>query len=215
MIVLKTDKLTAHILPFGATLAGLWHAREDHSLVIGSADTEAYRAELIYSGAIVGPVANRVRNARLDINGQSWRMTANEGLTCLHGGPEGLHARQWRIEAQTEAMTTLSLELRHGDCGLPGHRLIRATYALSAPATLSLSLTATSDRDTVMNLAHHPYWSLDGDATVARHLLEVDAARYLPINADTLPTGEIAPVAAWHGHLGQPRPAGHGPSWWG
>lgn len=194
MIALKTDKLTAHILPLGAALAGLWYAEDQDSLVLGSTDTAAYRSELTYCGAIVGPVANRIRNARFKINGHPWIMTANEGPHCLHGGPDGLHTRPWQIDAQTETAVTLSLVLAHGDCGLPGRRRITAQYSLSAPSTLSLQITATSDQDTVMNLAHHPYWSLDKDATVARHALEVQATRYLPIDGDTLPTGEVAPV---------------------
>ncbi len=52
-----------------------------------------------------------------------------------------------------------------------------------------------TDRPTLMNLASHGIWNLDGTPRWDGHRLEVPAARYLPVDADTIPTGEIAEVA--------------------
>ncbi|MFK7744124.1 MAG: aldose epimerase family protein [Roseobacter sp.] len=194
MIILHSDTLTAHILPYGATLAGLWYRDCPRSLVLGSDDTDSYRNDLCFFGAIVGPVANRIRDAQVTIGDTQWILPANEGTTCLHSGPNGLHARDWQVTEQSGTLVRLACEMAHGDCGLPGNRWFEASYHLSAAGQIDLNLTAKSDRDTLVNMAHHPYWQLDQGPTVARHMLQVNAQAFTPVDADTLPTGQVADV---------------------
>ena len=66
MIELRSASLTALASPFGATLAGLWTKSYPHSLVIGAPEQNAYRDYLAYSGALVGPVANRISGGKVD-----------------------------------------------------------------------------------------------------------------------------------------------------
>lgn len=194
MIQLRSKVLRATILPYGATLTGLWHKDAPHSLVLGSTDDQAYKNVLAYFGALVGPVANRVRDAKIIIDEQDWRLPANEGTTSLHSGASGLHAQVWTIAEKSETAVTLQCQLRHGSGGLPGNRDIRATYSVSDAGVLRLAITATSDAATVMNIAHHPYWNLDGSPTVGNHKLEICATAYTPVDTATLPTGEITSV---------------------
>ena len=58
---------------------------------------------------------------------------------------------------------------------------------LTGPATLRLTLTATSDQPTLMNLANHSYWNLDGTDHTGDHRLQISADHYLPTDADGLP----------------------------
>lgn len=205
MITLKSKSLTARILPFGASLTGLWFRDDPHSLVIGSGEANDYLENLVFSGALVGPVANRIANSRVIVNDHIWQMEANEGRNSLHSGSEGLHARWWDIAKQSDTSVTLKINLRHGDCGLPGNRLIEASYSLSADSALIVDVTAQSDRDTVMNIAHHPYWNLDGAKTIAGHHLEIPAECFLPVDKDTLPTGEVRSVSGTHYDFRSPK----------
>ncbi|MFK7764954.1 MAG: aldose epimerase family protein [Roseobacter sp.] len=206
MIQLRSKVLRATILPYGGTLTGLWHKDAPHSLVLGSTDNLAYRNALTFFGALVGPVANRVRNATLIIEGQKCHLPENEGTTSLHSGPQGLHAQFWTIAEQSETALTLHCHLAHGSGGLPGNRDIRATYTVSDAGVLSLTVAATSDAATVMNIAHHPYWNLDGSATVDNHKLEVRATAFTPVDTATLlPTGEIASVQGTQYDFQRPR----------
>ena len=194
MIKLRSAGLEAWILPRGATLAGLWLDGIPRSLVLGFAGPRGYAACPVYAGAVVGPVANRIAGATVAINGHQHHMQPNDGANALHSGDAGCHLRDWQIADKSDTHATLRLNLADGDTGLPGRRRIEARYELTGTA-LDLHLTALSDRDTVMNLAHHPYWSLDGLPDVGAHSLRVAAETYLPTDAETLPTGEIAPVA--------------------
>ncbi|WP_227269454.1 aldose epimerase family protein [Roseobacter weihaiensis] len=194
MIVLQSKRLRAHVLTQGAILSGLWLAGHNHSLVLGAPEPATYSRALPYFGAVVGPVANRVGGAEVTIRCKVWQMPANEGATCLHSGPQGLHTRIWHIAEQSLRHVVLRCHLDHGAMGLPGVREITATYRITDDGVLGLTLTAISDRDTAMNLAHHPYWNLDGSPTVGGHRLQVMAETYLPVDDQTLPTGQIASV---------------------
>ena len=70
--------------------------------------------------------------------------------------------------------------------------MISARFALTDDV-LSLHLSATTDRPTLMAPGFHPYWSLARQGRDGQ-TVRVHADRYLPAHPDTIPTGEIAPV---------------------
>jgi aldose 1-epimerase len=195
MIEIRSETLRAQVLERGATLSGLWCRGYAHSLVLGAPRAADYSGFLDYFGALVGPIANRVASATVQIEGRAWPLDANEGTTCLHSGSKGLHAQDWDITAREAHSVTLGIDLPHRFGGLPGNRRITAEYTLMDSAGLRLTIAAETDATTAINIAHHPYWNLNGASTIGEHSLEVMAVRYLPVNAKTLPTGEIAPVA--------------------
>lgn len=187
--ILQNETLSAVVLSYGATLAKLCFTEYDKNLILGFSDPADYQNVPIYAGAIVGPLANRLKGGQAIVDGLSVQMPRNESdKTCLHSGPKGLHNRNWTLVSHTQTIVTLRCKLDHEDCGLPGVRDIQATYALEGNS-LCLHMTATSDRMTLMNLAHHPYWVTNGHAR-----LRISANSYLPIDEDTLPTGQIADV---------------------
>ncbi len=186
---LSCGPLSAQFDTMGATVVGLWHKSQINSLVLGFRGAEEYERYPVYAGAVVGPVANRVSKGCVKIDERVWQMPLNEGgQTCLHSGTEGLHARNWNVVSQDDAALRLGIELPDGACGLPGMRRIEAFFRLTE-TSLWVEITARSDRETVMNIAHHPYWSVDPSSRLC-----VPAEYYLPTDALNLPTGQIAPV---------------------
>jgi len=197
--------LTASLLTLGATLQDVRLAGIAHSLTVGSPDIAAYSAGLRYCGAIVGPVANRITGAQAMINGQTHRFDANEGPNTLHGGATGTHAQIWTVSDHTTNSATLQLDLPDGLGGFPGNRQIIAQFKITGN-TLTLTLSATTDATTLMNLANHSYWHLDEAPTTAGHSLQVAADHYTPTSLETLlPTGQIVPVENTRFDNRQPR----------
>jgi aldose 1-epimerase len=194
-IKITAGDLSACILTLGCTLQSTHLKGTPHSLTLGSDALSNYEKDMLYFGAIVGPVANRITRAKTTLNGHPLQFDANENGNLLHSGDVGTHAKIWDIAGTTPNSVTLTLTLPAGEGGFPGTRHIRATYQILTPATLRLTLTATTDAPTLMNFANHSYWNLDGTTTWAGHSLQIAADHYTATDTALLPTGEITPVA--------------------
>lgn len=194
-IRIAAGDLQAEILTLGATLRQVGLKGIPYSLTLGSNILADYEGKMRYFGALVGPVANRIAGAQTTLNGQTLQFAANENANLLHGGAIGLHFKIWTIAASTVDSVTLTLALPEGEFGWPGNRDIRATFRISPPATLSLTITATTDRPSLLNIANHSYWNLDGTPQWQGHSLQIAADHTTPVDADLIPTGEIAPVS--------------------
>ena len=194
-LTLSNGTLTVDLLTLGARVHDVRLAGVDHSLTWGADNLADYEGAMHYHGAIVGPIANRIGNARVRLDGMMYELERNEpGLRHLHSGSEGAHAQVWRIIDTSDTSATLALDMPDGVAGLPGNRRITAQFTLSAPATLTLTITGISDATTLMNFANHSYWNLDGSPNWHGHRLRIAADHYLPIDAATCPTGEVVDV---------------------
>jgi aldose 1-epimerase len=189
-ITLSAGELTATVLTRGAILQDVRLKGISHSLTLGSNDVAAYGADLKYFGALVGPLANRISNATAPLGGQVLNLSANEGTTSLHGGPNGMHIHLWTVTEQNADSVTMELKLPDGTEGYPGNRTLTARFSVTAPAQLTLEISATTDAPTLINIANHSYWNLDGTASMTGHALTVFADAYTPVDAQLIPTGK-------------------------
>lgn len=189
VITLAAGALRARVLTLGASLQDLRLAGTGWPLVLGAPQLGAYEGPMVWFGALVGPMANRIGGASASIAGWPYHFEANVAPNTLHSGSTGTSAQIWEVRQVAADRVTLGLKLPAGLGGFPGNRDISAEYRIIAPATLSLRLAASTDAPTLMNLAHHPYWNLDGGADIGAHQLRVAAARYIPTDAACLPLG--------------------------
>ena len=161
----------------------------------------AYLADTRYFGALIGRYANRIANARFELDGIVHQLPANLGSHQLHGGPRALNAVRWTVTPfATEG--AIGAHLSHvspsGSGGFPGELRLRARYTLTEAGELVFDYEATTDAPTPVNLTQHAYFTLAGHASgdILDHDLRITAAHYLPVDAELIPTGEIAPVRA-------------------
>lgn len=191
---IENDKLSARVGTRGAALLALRWRADDRPLIVEFSDPGDPVLQEIYAGVIVGPVANRLATP-VTCADDTYDLPVNEPPNvCLHGGVEGLSARDWIVVSQDADHITLAITLPDGACGLPGTRDIRVTYALEG-ANLTLTLTATTDHPTLFAPAHHPYWTLGHDGPCSDLTLGSPAPEYLPTAHNQLPTGQTVPVA--------------------
>ncbi len=194
-IALRGPLLTARVLTLGATVQDLRLAGVEHPLVLGFDDPAPYFGTGLYAGALVGRFANRLAGGRFAIDGQPYQADRNQdGRHLLHGGAQGTHHRIWTIADLAADRAVFTLSLPEGHMGFPGTLHIRATISVADDA-LAFDLRAKTDAATLCNLAHHGYFTLDDSGDIRGHRLQVAAEHYLPVDADLIPTGEIAPVA--------------------
>lgn len=189
--------LRAEILDLGGILAGLDMPVEGRriGLVLGLPDARAYRADPAYLGILVGRYGNRIAGSRFELDGNEHVLAANEGRNHLHGGPLGFGRRMWTVRSHTDEALVLHYRSPDGEEGYPGTLEATATYRLHG-ARLQLRFDAHCDAATPFNPTHHPYFNLAGDPAVpaAAQWLRVPADGYLPVDAELIPTGEIADV---------------------
>jgi aldose 1-epimerase len=191
------DGIEMRVLNWGAVVRDLIvpTAGGPQRVVLGLNSIEDYVAHSPYFGAIVGRYANRIGHARFVLNGETFKLDANEGCNQLHGGSKGFGTRLWTIVDHEPARITLALASEDGDMGYPGRLLATCTYSLHKGATLRIALEATCDRPTPVNLTTHGYFNLDGRSDISSHYLMIVGDFVTPTSADLIPTGEIRSVA--------------------
>ncbi len=192
------DALQARIDPFGATLTSLRAPGPGGYIDLILPAISAGRFDPDYVGRLIGRYANRLANAKFAIAGRTYAVGANDGSHHMHGGPTGLHSRQWAVmDVQRCGAQRLVLNCNSpdGDGGYPGALAVTATYELT-PDTLRLSVAATSDRHTPVSFTLHPYFNLTGSpaSAIDDHELAIDADRILPIDALGIPDGPASLV---------------------
>ncbi len=194
-VTIAAGDLTVTLLSFGAILQDVRLAGVAHGLTLGSDRLADYEGPLHYHGALVGPVVNRLTGAQAPIGGVMHRFVPNQdGRHLLHSGDAGTHAKVWDVLEQAPDAVTFGIVLPAGEGGHPGNRTVRARFAVTAPATLKMEVTGSTDAPSLMNFANHGYWNLDGTARWDGHRLRIAADHYLPVTDDVVPTGEIAAV---------------------
>jgi aldose 1-epimerase len=150
-----------------------------------------------FLGATIGRYANRIAGGSFVLDGQEHHLATNEGTTTLHGGPEGFDRRVWDLVAADGTSARWRLTSPDGDQGFPGTLVAEAAYSV-LPDGFRVTLTATTDAPTVVNLTHHGYAVLDGSGSIDDHVLTVPADLRLPVDDQGLPTGDPAPVEPGH-----------------
>ncbi|MDN2566771.1 galactose mutarotase [Aquibium sp. A9E412] len=196
-LTLAGGGLRAAVLTWGAVVQDLRLAGHDAPLVLGFETFEAYPAHSPYFGAIAGRFANRIAGGRFTLDGERHQADTNFlGRHLLHGGARGIGKRVWRVDESGADFVRLTLTDPAGAMGFPGTLTVACTYRLKQPATLAVELAATSDAPTLCNLAHHSYFNLDdgGAGSILDHRLTLDAAAYLPVDEEMIPTGRVEPV---------------------
>jgi aldose 1-epimerase len=193
----------ATITDFGAILTSLHVPGKDGKpvdVVLGFDSLDGYAAKHPYFGATCGRVANRIAAGRFELDGKAYTLATNNEPNHLHGGVAGFDKKLWKATPRiSEKGPAVDFEMVSpaGDEGYPGQLTAKATYTLTPSGELWVEMSATCDAPTIVNMAHHSYWNLAGQAsgTIHGHTLSVAADRYLPVDAGGIPTGEFAPVA--------------------
>jgi aldose 1-epimerase len=195
-IDLRGGDLEASILTFGATIQAL-RVRGSNGpcdVVLGFDTCEEYLASRSYMGCVVGRFANRIAGGRFTLDGTAYQLSRNEGGNHLHGGFAGFSRKVWLIHSAEERSVDLSLVSPAGEEGYPGTLTVNCRYSIEGDRSLRIALSAVTDAPTIVNLATHSYFNLDGEGDILRHRLAIPADAYLPTDDTGIPTGEFSSV---------------------
>lgn len=147
-----------------------------------------------YMGATCGRVANRISNAKFMCNGNWVELEANENNNLLHGGIDSFSHRYWDIQQSTNNTVNFVLESPHGDQGFPGNMTVSTRYTLDDNNSLLIEYEAKCDALCPINLCNHTYFTM-GESDIKALELQVNAAKYIPVNEESIPLGTVSPVS--------------------
>jgi aldose 1-epimerase len=198
----NANGVEARITTYGGIIVSLKVPDRNGKLedvVLGFDNLEGYLKGHPYFGAIIGRYGNRIGKGRFTLNGTEYKLAVNNGENTLHGGMKGFDKVVWKARPVTIAngvgleMTYLSPD---GEEGYPGNLSVKVIYALTNTNDLRISYSATTDKDTVVNLTSHSYFNLagQGNGDILGHRLMVNASRMTPVDSGLIPTGELRAV---------------------
>lgn len=198
----NANGIEARVISYGATIVSLRvpdrQGRLD-DIVLGHEALQGYLTASRYFGSVVGRYGNRIAKGRFTLDGKTYTLATNNGPNHLHGGVRGFDKVVWKAEpkdGKDGASVVLSYLSPDGEEGYPGNLPARVTYTLTDRDELSFEYHATTDKPTHVNLTQHSYFNLAGQAArdVLEHELQLNADRYVPVDATLIPTGVLAPV---------------------
>jgi aldose 1-epimerase len=169
-------------------------------VVLGFNDLDSYLKPHPDFGALIGRYGNRIAKGRFTLNGVEYKLAVNNGENHLHGGIKGFDKVIWTgkgIKTPAGPAVVLNYLSKDGEEGYPGNLRVNVVYTLTNKDELRIAYTATTDKDTVINLTHHSYFNLlgEGKGDILNHRLRINADRFVPTDAGSIPTGELRKVA--------------------
>jgi aldose 1-epimerase len=183
------------------------------NVTLGFTTLDEYVEGHPYFGNITGRYANRIARGTFDIDDENFYLALNNGPNTLHGGEKGFDKVVWAAEevsGQGEVGVKLSRVSPDMEEGYPGNLDVEVTYTLTDNDEIRIDYHATTDEPTHVNLTNHAYWNLagDGSGSIDGHELTLMASNYTPVDANLIPTGEIATVAGTPLDFTSPHPIG-------
>lgn len=195
------NRTVIKVTDFGATLVSVLFADKDghkRDMVLGYDDVSAYENGTCCFGATIGRNGNRIKDARFIIGGKEWIVEANENNNSLHSGKNGFNHLMWELKDSGENFVSFYHYSPQEEQGFPGNMHVTVTYTLDDEDTVHITYDAKADADTIMNFTNHSYFNLAGDdsGVMLDQKLQLFAETYTPdVDSESIPTGEIAPVA--------------------
>ena len=165
-----------------------------------------------FLSTLVGRYGNRICRGKFTMNGKEYSLSINNGPNHLHGGPTGCHARVWDAEQLNDQELVLRYTFAYYEEGFPGEVQMTVKYSLTNDNELVIDYRGTTNKKTVVNMTSHGFFSLTGIGTPTPSqldtILTINADFYVPIDENSIPTGEIRKVEGTPFDFRTPKPVG-------
>lgn len=191
------SEIQVQLIDYGATVTRLLVPDSKGSLddvLLGCHALSDYVKPHPFFNCLVGRYANRIKNARFEMNGKTYQLEANLGDHHIHGGFKGFAYRKWQSQEVPNGVE-FNLVSPDGEGGYPGELVVKAVYTLYN-GMLKLEISATTTKITPISMTAHHYFNLSGiqGETVGNHILQINADEYTAAAEDLTQLGTIESV---------------------
>jgi aldose 1-epimerase len=199
LTVTNSSGMEVVLTNFGARLVDVKIPVDDtlRSVVVGYDSAEGYKENDTYMGATIGPIAGRIANGDLLIDGKSYQLAQNEGETSLHTGDGGMDDMIWNysvVDGLDRFTVLFTATFEKGTNGYPSDVTLTATYTLTEENELILTIVGNAKEKTVLNPTNHAYFNLNANADALEQKIQMASSRVLSLADDNIPTGEFRNV---------------------
>ena len=195
---LSNEKITVNVINRGGAVKNIFvkgKNGEVQDVVLGYDSAEEYVDDytIICYGALVGRYANRIINAKFELNGKTIELEKNNGEHHLHGKFTYRFLDSKIVSDNSVEMTLVSTPEEEG---FPGTLTLTVTYSVTEEGGLVIDYKAVSNEDTVVNVTNHSYFNLNGQKGegIEEHILTLNADSFTSLTAQRILTGEIMSV---------------------
>jgi len=200
IIIENDNNQTISFTNYGARINRWLPDKNDESIIIDNSNlNDLVKNRQLYSGASIGRVAGRIKNAIFKLNNNVYKLKANDGNNHIHGGEIGYDNQKWKYEVIQER-EKISIKFKTIDKsetnGYPGDLDVCITHSFDNNNIWEIKYEAVSNQDTLFNPTNHVYFNLNenNNESVLNHELTINANNYLPIDKSGLPLGNIYDV---------------------
>ncbi|RPA78200.1 galactose mutarotase-like protein [Ascobolus immersus RN42] len=191
-------------VPYGAIIQEL--KVDDKNIVLGFKNEGEYLENPAYFGATIGRVANRVQDAKFNLNSKTYKLEGNDRGNALHGGSKGWHTKVFTggsVDTDDDGKKTqvYSVESFDGEEGYPAkvNATVRYTsYVQDGKHTLEIEYEAEVDDsdglnlETIVNLTNHSYFNIGPGPKIDGTEVTLATSKYLVVDSTGIPTEQIA-----------------------
>lgn len=198
---------SVQLINYGAAIAQFHVPLGDgstHNVSLGFEDEEAFKTVTHpYFGASIGRVGNRIRGARITLDGETYELAKNNGANALHGGKRGFDKVMWEGPATEtrgeKACAVFRMTSKDGEEGYPGTLDVLAAYTLETKGkqtVLTLEFEAkladgSPKAATYCGLTNHSFFNVGKRGTLDGTQLTLPTARYIEVDSASIPSGKI------------------------
>ena len=165
-----------------------------------------------FLSTLIGRYGNRICKGKFTMNDKEYSLAVNNGPNHLHGGPTGFHARVWDAEQINGHELVLRYISAYYEEGFPGELNMTVKYSLTDDNELVIDYRGTTNKKTVVNMTSHGFFSLAGIAnptpSAMNVICQINADFFIPIDENSIPTGEILKVEGTPFDFRTPTPVG-------
>jgi aldose 1-epimerase len=171
---------------FGAAIKSIYV--DEDLLTYQSDNLKQFMFSSSYNGKTVGRTCGRIKDGIFNIGDIEYH-AKKRGKNALHGGIKSFSFRNFKYDLYEDDETyTINFfrDSLDGEEGYPGLLKVNVTYTIYKKENkIDIDILAKSNKDTIVNITNHTYWSL-GDNDVSKDLLEIDSKEYVNVDKELL-----------------------------
>lgn len=191
----NSSGMSVSVIEYGCTVTNIRVKDKNGDLrdvVLGYDTLRDYERAGASMGAFVGRCANRIENARFEIDGVTTQLERNEGRNHLHGS----FSRKLYESSIEDDKLVLRMNSPEGDDGFPGNMEVTVTYSLTEENSFVMEYSAVTDAPTLANFTNHSYFNLNGhdSGTVLGQKLRIASDTFTEIGEGLCTTGRFLPT---------------------